>query len=397
MDLTSTRPARLAVALAKRVGSFCRTHVAVFAVYGVWKLLLVYTMTVANTAANGANNDWNRYFTKDSHFWAAPFLNWDGHHYLFLAQDGYSAERQGALAFYPLLPLTTRLVRFLSFDVFEATFITTTIFGLLALVLFRAALKQSPVGHKQSLWATILVLCYPTAFYLTAFYAEGATLFVFIGFFYLYAIKKRKLSFLFAFLLPWTKGQGLFLAALPALDIVISAIGGRKKDVLFATINLLAVGAGVLSFLAFYKITTGNAFAYIDAQQTYCFNNSISHILSPSRFLRSFYSTGQDLFSYNNSIVDKLFIGFMFLCFFPVAFSKDWKVIFLFLALVLPTATMGDGGSFSRHSLLAWPFVVLSIARQNLLGKLGFCIFSGLLLMLQLYFATRFGANLWVG
>jgi hypothetical protein len=87
----------------------------------------------------------------------------------------------------------------------------------------------------------------------------------------------------------------------------------------------------------------------------------------------------------------------MFLCFFPVAFSKDWKVIVLFLALVLPAAMMGDGGSFSRHSLLVWPFVVLSIARQNLLGKMGFCIFSGFLLMVQLYFATRFASNLWVG
>jgi hypothetical protein len=397
MDLVSTRPVRVAMALAMRIGAFCERHFAVIAVYGVWKLLLVHAMTVANSAAKASNNEWNRYFTKDSHFWAAPFLNWDGHHYLFLAQDGYSAERQGALAFYPLFPLTTTLVRLLSFDVFEAAFITTTLFGLLFLLLFRSALKQLPVGHKQSLWATVLVLCYPSSFYLTAFYAEGAALFVFMGFFYFYAIRKQKLSFLFAFLLPWTKGQGWFLGVLPALDIMVSAVGRRKKELFLATFNLLALGAGALSLLAFYKLTTGNTFAFIDAQKTYIFNNSISNIFSLSHFLRSFYSASSDLFSYNDSIVDKLFIGFMFLCFFPVAFSKDWKVIVLFLALVLPAAMMGDGGSFSRHSLLVWPFVVLSIARQNLLGKMGFCIFSGFFLMVQLYFATRFAANLWVG
>jgi len=397
MDEASARIVRLAADLKGRLGDFCRRHFAVFTIYGVWKILLLRTMVVANSASDSSQNEWNRYVIKDNHFWAAPFANWDGQHYLLLAKDGFAAGRDDSLAFYPLFPILTKLASLFTADVFLAAFAITTLFGLLFLLLFHSTLERLAFSHEQSLWAVVLVLAYPSAFFLTAFYSESVALFVIMGFFYFYAVRKEKVSILFALLLPWAKGQGLFLGALLVLDVAVGIMRRQRKAILFATLNLLAVGVGALSLLVFYKLMTGNAFAQIDAQKHFVFNLSISNMFSPSHFLLRFYSASQELFAYNNGIVDKLFIGFTFLAFCPVAFGKDWRIIFIYLALVLPAATMGDGGSFVRHSLLIWPFIVLSIVRQKLLGRMALCVCTGLLFMVQLYFATRFAGNLWVG
>jgi hypothetical protein len=397
MNEASARIVRVAAALKIRLAGFCRRNSAVFTIYAVWKVLLFGVMVVANSVSDPSQNEWNRHFTRGVHTWAAPFANWDGQHYLMLSTSGYAAATNETVAFYPLFPLTTKLVKLFTTDVFFAAFATTTFFGLLFVLLLYATLRRLAISHEQSLWGVVLALSYPSAFFLTAFYSESIALFVIMGFFYFYAVKKEKWSLLFAALLPWTKGQGVFLVALLVLDMVVSIIRRQRRDILFAALNLTAIGLGAISLLGFYKYTTGNAFSHIDAQKYFVFNLSISNMFSPSHFLRSFYSPTHELFGYNNSLMDKIFIGFTFLCFSPVVFGKDRRVVVISLALMVPTAMMGEASSFIRHSLLIWPFIVLSILRQNLLNKRVFCIMAGLLLMVQLYFATRFAANLWVG
>lgn len=397
MERAATKLVRFTTSLRLRLAVLGHGPLWVFAIYGVWKILLLRTMVVAGANADASQNHWNRYFTQDIGSWALPFANWDGQHYLLLSQNGYSASRGDSQAFYPLFPLLTRAVTFLVHDVYVAAFTVTTVFGLLFVLLFHAILKRLGVRQESAYWGIVLFLSYPSAFYITAFYSESVALFVFMGFFYLYAVRKQRLSVLFALLLPWVKGQGFFLGALLLIDLAVSAVRKQKRDLLFATVNLLAVGAGAAALFVFYKLRTGNAFAAVDAQKQFVFNISISKIFSPDHFLKSFFSASEHLFAYNNGIMDKLFMGFTFVCFCPVAFSKDWRVIFMFAALALPAAMMGDGSSFIRHSLLVWPLVVLSILRQNLLSKMALCVLSALLLILQTYFATRFAENLWVG
>jgi hypothetical protein len=181
------------------------------------------------------------------------------------------------------------------------------------------------------------------------------------------------------------------------LSVLVSIGRRQKREIVLAVANLLAFGAGVVALLGFYKYTTGNPFAQIDAQKYFVFNLSITNMFSPSHFLNFVTSSSHQLFDYNNSIMDKIFIGFIFLGLAPVAFGKDWKVIFIYFVLVLPTAMMGEGSSFIRHSLLIWPFIVLSVVRRNWLGRVSLCALAGLLFTLELYLASRFAANMWVG
>jgi len=45
-----------------------RDYSLVLLVYVLWKILLVYTMHVANAGLDGSQNEWNRHFLKDNHF-----------------------------------------------------------------------------------------------------------------------------------------------------------------------------------------------------------------------------------------------------------------------------------------------------------------------------------------
>jgi hypothetical protein len=374
-----------------------RDYSLVLLVYVLWKILLVYTMHVANAGLDGSQNEWNRHFLKDNHFWGAPFANWDGQHYLMLSQKGYAASPPESAAFYPLFPLVTRLLRFITSDLFLAAFLVSTGFGLCVVLQFYKALKQSTSSAKGGLLGIILFLSYPSAFYLTALYPESLVLFLIVGFFYFYAMRRSKVSILFALLLPWSKGQGILFGAFLVLDLLVSLARRKKREVVLAALNVLAIAVGLVSLLGFYKFATGNALAHFHAQEHFVFHLSVGNLLSPSHFLKYFFSPSNELFDYNNSLLDKFFIGFVFVCFIPVAFGKRYRVTLLFLLLALTTAMMGEGGSFIRHSLLLWPFVILSLLRKKRLSGVAICSLAGLLLMVQLYFASRFAANLWVG
>jgi hypothetical protein len=362
----------------------------------LWKIFLVYVMRLV-AVDSGSQNEWNRYFITDVRFWGAPFANWDGQHYLGLAQDGYAGFRPESVAFYPLIPLVTRSLGFITKDLFLAAFVANTIFGLCFVLQFLAILKRTVAKREKILWGIVLFMSYPSAFYLTAIYPEGLVLFLAAGFFNYYVLKKTKASVVFALLLPWAKGQGLFVGVFLAIDLVVRMIRGQKREAALAAGNFFALVFSALALLGFYWGETGNLFAAFDAQKHFIFNLSIANVFSPSHFLKHFYASSHELFDYNNSIADKIFIGFILLTSIPVVHSKNWRAALLYIVLALPMAMMGEGGSFIRHSLLLWPFVVVGLLRANLLSKIGLCYLAGALFMIQLYFASRFAANLWVG
>ncbi len=59
------------------------------------------------------HNLWNRWYTGEGDLtsWYIPFANWDGQHYLLLADYGYG-HWQHSQSFYPLFP---ELIRVLSY------------------------------------------------------------------------------------------------------------------------------------------------------------------------------------------------------------------------------------------------------------------------------------------
>src|SRR5262245_6618000 len=114
------------------------------------------------------------------------FINWDGQHYLRLALGGYPRPADPSTAFYPLLPGLIAGATRLGLGPIGAGLAVVTLCSLAALLLLGRLLPRDEAA-PSSLW---LFACFPTAFYLSAVYAEA--LFVALFFGLLWALRERR-------------------------------------------------------------------------------------------------------------------------------------------------------------------------------------------------------------
>jgi hypothetical protein len=129
-------------------------------------------------------NTWNRWYSRDPdlHPFFLPFSNWDGQHYLLLADYGY-IYWQHSQAFFPLFPKCIQFLHFLVRDFYLSAFLVNIIFSYLFLVFFYHYAGE--LTSRKSAWkCALLVLSYPSAFFLTVFYSEAVFLFLLFGFLY---------------------------------------------------------------------------------------------------------------------------------------------------------------------------------------------------------------------
>ena len=172
--------------------TFMRTDFGIFlAVAVVWQI----TMSVIGIALH------------PGHSLLGHMVQWDGAWYMSIAAQWYSPESNPASpAFYPLFPLVTSLLSFVSFGVIplalSGLIINTLCLWLALVALWRITRHYLP-GRRAGSAAIIGFMCFPSAFFMHAFYGEA--LFISIALWaYLFALNKK-----------WW-AMGLLLAALTA-------------------------------------------------------------------------------------------------------------------------------------------------------------------------------------
>ena len=342
-------------------------------------------------------NLWNRWYSGEMELDGlhVPFANWDAQHYLLLADRGYAGHPHSH-AFFPLYPLLIRLLNTLLGNLYVAAFILNMICSYLFCHLFYHYARHA-LPSRGALRALTLLLCYPTAFFLTVLYAEALFLFLLFGFLYCYDIRKSWVSLLFALLLPLVRAQAVFVAATLIVMLVIRLLRNKAIDYRYEAGNLAAFATGGLLYLGFFQVTVGDALSGIKAQGTFVFGNSLANLLNPGHFLTYLFSATDGSFSYIHSLVDKIFVVAMLLGIGLVATTRRTLWLVLYIMLVYPVAAMGAGGSFSRFALVAAP--ILALAVEKVCSKRGtvVSVIGALLLVVQLYFSGRFALNLWVG
>lgn len=98
------------------------------------------------------------------------FANWDGGHYLGIADGGYDAIYQ--YAFFPLYPLVVGLIGQILHSYLYAGILVSILSSFLAVnLLFQ--LVAIEFNRQTALNAVMAILFFPTAFYLTTVYTEG--------------------------------------------------------------------------------------------------------------------------------------------------------------------------------------------------------------------------------
>ena len=140
------------------------------------------------------------------------FNTWDTQHYLSLSQNGYGFNPMSN-AFYPLFPYFIWLFTPLFFNKgLIAAYVIANLFSLLVPV-YIYKLCCLFWTKEQAYRSAILLLAFPTAFFMSVAYAEAVYLSVCLMAFY-YVLRKDVLkSCVFCFLLPVDDAVGIAMQA----------------------------------------------------------------------------------------------------------------------------------------------------------------------------------------
>src|SRR5215472_14984216 len=153
-------------ALAAPAGGWRRVAV----VFGATKALQAAALLFGAAAFFQPGNRWNyRVFFPDDVGLLAAFVNWDGQHYLKLAMQGYPWPPNSSSAFYPLFPWLISLFMLPGLHPVAAGLLVVMLSSALALWLLQRLLPADEPS-PSSLW---LLMCFPTAFYMSVVYAEA--------------------------------------------------------------------------------------------------------------------------------------------------------------------------------------------------------------------------------
>src|SRR4030042_4228783 len=319
--------------------------------------------------------------------WIWGFGNFDGVHYLRIAQDGYAAAN--TQVFFPLYPILVRILNvfpknpaldtalFVDPSYFYTATILSGLFFLLALYFFYKLLRLD-FDQKVSFWSLILLLVFPTSFYFGAVYTES--LFLLLAVLSIYLSRKNNflLAGIFAALASATRILGLMLVPLMAMEIYLWARGKKLeiRERLNALIGIVIASMGTLMYMIYLKATIGSYFYFLSAQAPFGAQRSAERfILFPQviyRYLKIFASLPVFSIEFFNASIEFLF------ALIPLAllviFWKKMRLsywIFSLGTLLIPTLT-GTFSSMPRYSLMGFLLLPLLVQRTKLLVPLVF-------------------------
>lgn len=294
-------------------------------------------------------------------YWVWGWGNFDGVHYLRIAQDGYLA--QYSQAFFPVFPMLIKLVSFifpknLSLNAtlytdpsfFYSGLILSNLFFLSSLYILYKLINLDFKKDVASL-SIVLLLVFPTSFYFGAIYTES--LFLFLSVLSVYLVRKNRF-FLAAIIISIstaTRITGILLI----LFYLIEAIGSKKK---LNLVWLLITPLGLLAYMYYLKIVFNNPIYFLTSQPSFGAGRSDSLILLPQviyRYIRIFLTTNILTLPFFNA-----FLEFVFTL-FPLTALVIWfkKIRFSYWVFSLTTLLLG---TFTGTFLSMPRFALISIA-----------------------------------
>ncbi len=192
---------------------------------------------------------------------------WDTQHFVHIALHGYSGTGPFAndTAFFPLFPLTIRVLHAAGLDPVAAGMLVSYLASIVAgAVLLRLAEEQ--VGPGTGRTALLLLLVAPTAVFLVAAYSEALFLAGAIGAFYLARHERWLGAGACAAVAMGARAAGLFLLAGLAVELLTArrrAPGRWSRAVLGGIVALIPLAA----YCAYLWHGTGDALDFVAAQR----------------------------------------------------------------------------------------------------------------------------------
>lgn len=300
----------------------------------------------------------------------SSLANWDGQHFLQIAEKGYLLPYQ--LAFFPLYPL---LISFFS-NILHLKLLTTGVLlnWILVLVAFVFLYKLLRLSYskKDSIWILVLMICFPLSFFYLTLYSESLFFCLSILALFYYQKKKYWLSIFFLFLLTSTRMVGIALIGAVLIDLYF-----KKKPL--DKFLLPFLGIGTFALYGYFK--TGLIFSIIYAESHwerlvtlpgFAIYNSLSVIF-------------REGISFNNYA---LAIDLGLVLFVLVILFKSYRVIprlyfyYALLSLLIPLST-STFLSFPRFILVIFPLFIAFYIQSNTMIRVVYCLIGFFLTILM--------------
>ncbi len=310
------------------------------------------------------------YFGND--FWKS-LANWDGGHFLGIAQVGYSQKFQ--YAFFPLYPLTIKALNQVTGNYQVAAIFVSVIaafFGVQLLYKLLILDFEKKIAEK----AVLAFLFFPTSFYLLTAYSESLFFFLTISAFYF--LKKNKLAWAIGAASLASSVRLVGLAVVVAILIEVGARGGFNRKNWY----LIFAPLGFVIYCIFLYRQTGDPFYFIAAENHWQRTLAVPGI--------GFWEALKGI---PNNLSDLIFailgVGFAIRSFrfMPASFAF-YSLLSVGIPLFTPTLS-----SMPRFLLLVFPIFILMALVKNHYLQLFFQLIS---IMLLGIFTVLFVNGYWV-
>lgn len=373
--------------------SFWRVFLFLIAAIGLWTIPWGWSFPYADTVLE----------TTKLPPWIWGFGNFDGVHYLRIAQNGYIADN--SQAFFPLYPLLIKIFNFfpknpvldtrvfVDSSYFYTGFILSNFFYLLA-IYFLYNLYSLDFDKKISWNSILLFVFFPTSFFFGAVYTESLFLLIVVLSFYFIRKKNFLYAGIFAFLASATKILGLLL-----VPVLFWEIYQNKPNIKLFYLNLkdwfglLLAPMGTFLYMLYLNINFHNPLYFLSAQPGFGAERSaMPTVLLPQvifRYLKILINVPPNSYSFWVAVLEivaTLSVLILLVYYFKKVRFSYW--IFSFGALIVPTLT-GTFSSMPRYVLMSIFFVIPFLA-QSKFNKIIFSVFILLLFVFVLLFTRGY-------
>lgn len=292
------------------------------------------------------------------------WANFDGEHYLSIAQIGYLGLEQ---AFFPVFPaLMNFLARPFGVSIFSLTlaglFISNVSFLLSLIMLWKSVYLD--YSKKIAYLTIICLLCFPTSFYFGALYSESLFLLMAVTSFYLIRKNRWFLGSLIGGFSSVTRIFGILLA--PSF---LFEEPSRDKWMKILWISLIPMG--LVFYMIYQWASAGDPLAFYHLQKIVGPQHESGITFLPQIYFRYIKILLTTPFSnpIYQTIILEIFVGILFFILPIYGYFRKVRLSYLFYSMIgflLPTI-QGSFSSVPRYVLVFFPsFLILAFFLNDL-------------------------------
>jgi hypothetical protein len=345
--------------------------------------LAILPLNTDPSVATPAGAPWRGF---PNNLWLDGWTRWDAGWYRHIATHGYLDQVVGPtgqrnLAFYPVYPLTMRIVGLSGLDPLAAGILVSNLAFLGALLLLHRMVRARS-GADAAFRCILLLSVFPFSFYFSAVYSESLFLLLAVGSLYLAHHGRWAAASLCALLCGATRAPGLALA--PALGLLYLErirfdFRRVRPDVLWLGLSVL----GPVLFYAYLHVAFGDPWLAFKATRVAGWWQGGFNLKPVERAVRGLRSlenlrTGQFPVTYNlNLLAAAVSAGSL------VAVFRRQPAAWGVFSLLIVTSGVLQPGGWGRYVLPAFPvFLAWALGLESRWTFTGVVVVSTLLLAL---------------